>query len=98
MNGLLFNVPEQLSPRLKRKLAHKVETKDTGDEFKDAEDEMTGEPLLRWAAWTGYAEDAINHGRFETGATEDDALAALARKMGWKMWFETTDATGRPTT
>lgn len=51
-----------------------------------------GEP---WSAWTGELQDAMAHGGdnpqaggYATGATEEDAICALANARGFRLWNE----------
>lgn len=75
----LFEVPVQLSPRLRWKQCHGVKSgyHDSGGEFPP------------WCAWVGaYATGDKYTGE---GDTEDDALVDLARKQGWRMWNEESE-------
>lgn len=78
----LFDVSEQLSPRLKWMKDNGVCT------FRcinlDPEE-------LSWFAWRGTREDAMHEdacGRSGMGETEDDALVDFCKKMGIKLWNE----------
>ena len=87
-DGLLFAVPETLSPRLEWMRGHDVRTH---------LQESTGDDWLPWSAWfpdqdwdsetpTCYdpeAEAAVGFGK-----TEMDAIVELAKRHGIKLWNE----------
>ena len=76
----LFDIPESLSPRLRWLIKHKIHTFKSGN----AED-FDGEP---WSAWQAENKNDLPSD-YETGATEDDAIAKWARQNGVKLWNET---------
>lgn len=76
MSDELFEVPEQLSPRLKwmREHAIKVYKSDVSDAL---------EP------WIADSSRALKAGTSAfSGATEDEAIVELAKANGWKLWNE----------
>lgn len=75
MSDELFNIPEQLSPRLKWLIYYEVST---------CRDDDCVEP---WSAHT-TRPGAITSDPQATGLTEHDAIVALALKQGWKLWNE----------
>ena len=87
MSENLFDVPEQLSPRLAWLKSRVVYTRKT--EFKSGDEDDDGIELFPWYAWTGAMKQEDAHLRdMAGGATEDDAIAALARKKYWRLWNE----------
>lgn len=72
MNDLLFDAPEQPSPRLAWMRKHNIHVR------RDPEE---GE----WVAST-QGPTGVNYWGF--GETEDEAMAELALKRGWKLWNE----------
>ena len=81
MSDELFKIGESLSPRWRWLDEHDVKTWCSGPaEFFD------GEP---WNAWAGDLDEAIGSNLTATGATEDDAICALAKLHGWRLWNET---------
>ena len=85
MKELLFDMPEQLSPRLAWMKAHCVKTEHT--EFTTDDEDEFGNRMFPWYAFIGVlhfgdARDSQCAG----GETEDEALVALAIKKGWPDW------------
>jgi hypothetical protein len=81
----LFSVPEQDSPRLAWLKLRRVTTKNWPGCSVGDEDEF-GNELWPWTAFVGDPRQiSPNVG---VGGTEDDAIADLARKRGWRMWNE----------
>lgn len=71
------------SPRLRWMKAHDVHTLDS---------RIQPEP---WSAWVGELTAAIavggdnpEIGGYAVGETEDDAICALAKARGWRLWNE----------
>lgn len=83
----LFEVPEQLSPRLAWFKNHNVKTHEWRN---DPSDERTFSHLGfgRWVAYVGKFPNHEDEGCYAEGATEDEALVNLARGMNWKLWNE----------
>lgn len=79
MKKELFTVPPCASPRLKWLRGHGVETYCSGKS-----EDFDGQPWNAWDNQSGLRPplDA------ETGATEHDAIVALAIKRGWRLWGE----------
>lgn len=79
----LFATPQGKSPRLKWKERHGIETKhahpDAGPEDECPE---TGKRLWPWLA----SDDNFRHSH--GGATEDEAMVALAKARGFRSWTE----------
>jgi len=75
----LFEIPEQLSPRLKWMKEHDVHT----DKCRYLQ---AGE--APWSAWQGDMMKAMSFMEISTGETEDEAIVHLAKAMGWKLWNE----------
>ena len=73
MSDTLFEIPEQLSPRLAWMREHKIDTMDK------AYDPFTGDH--RWMAFK-----VSNIRTKDFGDTENEALSALAVKMNLKLW------------
>lgn len=69
MSDLLFSLPESLSPKRAWMALHGIETME-GDKDEDGD--------AWWYAWQG---EFLGH-RTVKGATENDALYALAIKIG----------------
>lgn len=72
MNGELFDVPVQLSPRLEWMKRHGIITKYHPPYGSDA------------GAWTAHAP---NRGAYQ-GETEDGAISAFVKAYGIRLWNE----------
>lgn len=89
MSETLFAMPETPSPRMvwlrdKNVRTHRNDGVSAGDEC-----EFTGEPIAVWCAFIGEPPVGIRaEGFLGFGDTEDDAIADLAKKRGWKLWNE----------
>ena len=83
-DGTLFDVPEQLSPRLAWMREHGVTLRATGynGHPDDADDICNAEPEPFYATVYGGERRSDCAG----GQTENEALAKLAQKKGWKLW------------
>ena len=83
----LFDIPETLSPRLKWMRENNIDAQEcetNGYSF----DRLVTRP--QWVAWSKKkATKAV--ARYEFGDTEDDAIVALAKKLGLKLWNEPTN-------
>lgn len=77
MNDLLFEIPESLSPKRAWQKLHGIQTLE-GD--RNADEERV------WAAF--LHPDDIPAGRHCEGATENEALYALAMRLKIKTWLE----------
>jgi len=75
----LFVIPISESPRLRWLKKHHISTHKS-DCMPDDE-----EP---WNAWAGELSEAIEDGSNCTGATEADALCALAKRLRIRLWNE----------
>jgi hypothetical protein len=75
----LFQIPVSESPRRLWLKKHRISTHKS-DCFTDDD-----EP---WNAWVGELSEAIEDNLVRTGATEDDALCDLAKKLGIRLWNE----------
>ena len=75
----LFQIPISESPRRLWLKKHRISTHKS-DYVADDEDP--------WNAWTGELSDAIEDDLLCTGATEADAVCALAIKLGIRLWNE----------
>ena len=79
---MLFDVPEQLSPRLAWMREHGVTLRATGyNGTSEDADDCDGEPEPFYATVNGGER------RFDCagGQTENEALVKLAQKKGWKL-------------
>ncbi len=81
MNDSLFEIPEQLSPRLAWMREHGVTTRHCPGEWTC---EFTGTEGPCWIASDDFS-DPLN---FTSGDTEDEAIVALAKENGWPLWNE----------
>jgi hypothetical protein len=103
MNDELFTVPEQLSPRLKwihaMKEEHRIFTHYADNwlaiPMNIACKELEGYGLTEEentdgvALMAGYCRLLDDANILTDGhATEDEAIVALAKANGWKLWFE----------
>ena len=80
---MLFDVPEQLSPRLAWMRKHGVTLRATGyNGTSEDADDCDGEPEPFYACIDSDVRDTNCAG----GQTENEALAKLAQKKGWKLW------------
>lgn len=79
---LLLDVPQQLSPRLAWMRDHGVTTRKLPDEWSNSECPETGEWISTWQA---TEEDSKG---WYGGDTEDEAIVALAKAKGLKLWNE----------
>lgn len=76
----LFDIPEQLSPRLAWMKEHDVHT------YRSPCMEDGDEP---WSAWIGDFKTTVAHNDdYETGETEDEALVKLCKRNNLKLWNE----------
>lgn len=75
----LFVIPISESPRLRWFKKHCISTH-RSDCVPDDEDP--------WNAWSGELSDAIEDGLLCTGATEADAVCALAKRLRILLWNE----------
>jgi len=73
----LFRMEESLSPRLQWMQKHKIHSLKGNDE--------DGEP---WGAWVGEEGMPLQGKWLTFAATEDEALAKLAKTIGVKFWNE----------
>lgn len=90
-DGLLLDVPEVKSPRLKWIAKYHISTKFFPGVKEGDEDPDTGDILYPWVAWQyeGKVYPPKNqYGGTYGGATEDDALAEWARWRGKRLWNE----------
>lgn len=78
MSEMLFDVPEQKSPKLRWMEERGVATRQTGLAAGD-EDEL-GNELFPWLATSGEVSSG--------GMTEHEAIVGLAVKKRWKLWNE----------
>ena len=86
----LFNIPVCESPRLKWLKKHDVKTQFHKGVAVGDEDEF-GNELWPWTAGTshGISPDRDYDGTWNRGgATEHEAIVALAIWQGWKLWNE----------
>ena len=81
---MLFDVPEQLSPRLAWIREHEITLRATGynGHPDDGEDDCNSEPEPFYAT----VNDAAKMSDCAGGQTKNEALAKLAQKKGWKLW------------
>ena len=89
----LFTIPPCESPRLRRLREHNVQTIQYPGVAVGDEDEF-GNELWPWWAWTNHTMAPLPKGEgpgafSRGGATEADAIVALAKWQGWRLWNET---------
>lgn len=86
----LFEIPVCESPRLKWLKKYNIHTHRNATVKVGDTCEVTGEKLSPWCATVGAvsANGVWADGWIGFGDTEDDAIANLARKRGWRMWNE----------
>lgn len=87
MKENLFDIHVSESPRQKWIKKHRVQVQHTDLDGQD-EDEFSGERLYPWVAFVGVNVWPKPEKLCGYGDTKDDALAALARNQGWKLWNE----------
>lgn len=76
----LFTIEPSLSPRLAWMEKHRIQTKHAG--FGPA-------VHTQWTAWRNCEiYDHPHDGNAAEGETEDEAIVALAQKLGLKLWNE----------
>jgi hypothetical protein len=78
-DGLLFDVPEAKSPRLRWIERFQLRTMHYPNVAVGDEDEESGDDLWPWVAWQ-YQGKCYPPRHAAGGATEDDALAEWARR------------------
>ena len=81
----LFQIPVSESPRRLWLKKHRISTHKS-DCVPDDEDP--------WNAWVGDLAEAIEANLTCTGNTEDEAICALAKKLGLRLWNEEALAGG----
>lgn len=79
MSDLLFDVPEQLSPRMAWMMKNDVQTYLTP--HLDVEEEP-------WNCWSGDLQRAMDRDRVEHGKTEDEAITEWAKANHQNLWNE----------
>ena len=84
---MLFDVPEQLSPRLAWMKRHHVKTQFFKQNKIGDKDEF-GNDNWPWYAFDETSEENLFGRELCGGATEDDAIAEFARRNKLKMWNE----------
>ena len=78
----------QDSPRLKWFKAHEVKIHHNPDIEPGEECPETGDTRYAWMAWTGDEMGAMHADEIGFGDTEDEAIVALAKAKGWRLWSE----------
>lgn len=91
MSATLFEMPEQLSPRLAWMERHQVVIHHNHHGTMIEEDPETGSDIYPVIAASGaeFDEDGtLLNGIYGRGITEDEALASLAKRLKVKLWNE----------
>ena len=90
MSDLLFDIPEQKSPRLLWLEKHGITTNNNGQNYKPGDEcPETGCQLYPWLATTGEFTKGIYSDHNTAWAfSEDEAITQLALKLGIKLWNE----------
>ena len=77
------------SPRLRWLKLHAVHTRVYPDEQVGTTCAETGVEIRAWAAWQERLSDELpSTANSAFGETEDDAICALAKARGWRLWNE----------
>jgi hypothetical protein len=88
MSDDLFQIEETLSPRLAWMKRHGIKTSHV-PVSSDTEDELSGEEVLPWMAYTGVAYSLSPKHAF--GETEEGALINLAIRFHIPHWNDTAN-------